>query len=84
MEPAVRISRSEMEAFLSDILEFTNKYELVLNELDMAHTKLEGIRERIRQYMSRSAETLRQMRDAIEKMCRRTEDMLEESLSERA
>lgn len=83
MERLIRINKNEFEAFLAELTELSNRHEEVLKRLDQAEAKLEGMNSRIRQQISKSSQTLRQLTAAIEERCRRTEEMLEASVSER-
>ena len=79
----VPISKSELEAFLSELADFTKRYQIALTELDSTSSKLEGVREDVRQRISKSGDALSQIRQAIERLCERTEEFLEEINTER-
>ena len=79
----MRISKSELEAFLLEVADFTKRYQLLLSELDAAASKLEGLRENEKLRISKSGEALSQIRQAIERLCERTEELLEETNTER-
>jgi ElaB/YqjD/DUF883 family membrane-anchored ribosome-binding protein len=74
-----KLNKNEWEAFLSEFSELTHSYELVLVELDLAQTKIEGLHEKTRQQVAKSGEALRQVRGAVEKRCDETEEILNES-----
>jgi len=73
-----RLNRNEWEAFLSEFSELTKKYELLLSELDLSRTKIEGLQEKTKQQVAKSGEALRQVRGAVDKLCDETEEMLNE------
>lgn len=79
MKPVVIVSRGEWEAFLSEHSKLIQKFQLLLDSLDLARTRAEGLREKTTQQMARSAETLRQTRIALDRICEETEAKLLES-----
>lgn len=79
MEPVVSVSKSEWEAFLADHSKLVQRYELLLSQLDVARTRIEGLREKTEQQMAKSGETLRQVKSVLDKLCEETERQLLES-----
>lgn len=79
LEPVLQLNRKEWEAFLEELSELTKKYELLLSKLDLARITIEGQRERSKQLTAKSGESLKQIRSAMEKLCKETEDALNES-----
>ena len=90
METSVRINKFELEAFLSELLQFARQYEKVLKQLDLAEANIQTIGEQIRQQINdqirqritKSSHALKQIRDAIMSMCVQTEEMLEGTVNE--
>ena len=76
MESVLQLNRNEWEAFLEEFSELTKKYELLLSKLDLAEITDEGQRERSKQLSAKSAESLKQIRSAMEKLCKETEEAL--------
>jgi hypothetical protein len=76
MDSVVSVSRTEWEGFLADYSKLIQKYELLLSHLSVARTKIEGMRERTEQQMSKSSESLRQVRMALDRLCEETERVL--------
>ncbi len=64
---------------MAEFSELVQKYQLILSQLDLARTKVEGLRERTEQQIAKSGETLRQVRAALERLCDETEEELVES-----
>lgn len=79
MKSVVSVSRNEWDAFLADHSKLVLRYELLLGHLDLARTKIEGLREKTEQQMARSGETLRQVKSALNRLCEDTERELLES-----
>lgn len=79
MESVVTVSRNEWEAFLADHSKLVQKYELLLAHLGLVRTKMEGLRERTEQQMTKSGETLRQVKSALDRLSEETEGLLLES-----
>ena len=79
MDSVISVSRSEWESFLAEFSELVQKYQLILSQLDLARTKIEGLREKTEQQIAKSGETLRQVRAALESLCEQTEEELVES-----
>lgn len=79
MAPVVTVSRKDWDEFLADFSTFAKRYEVLLGHLDLARTRIEGIRERTDQQMKQSSETLRQVRSAIDRLCDETETLLLDS-----
>jgi len=79
MEPVVSVSRNEWDAFLADHSKLVQKYELLLSHLDLARTRIEGLREKTEQQIAKSGETLRQVKSALDRLCEDTERQLLES-----
>lgn len=75
----VTVSKGEWEAFLTDHSRLVRKYELLLSNIELARTKMEGIREKTEQQMAKSGETLRQVKRALDRLCEETETQLVES-----
>jgi Asp-tRNA(Asn)/Glu-tRNA(Gln) amidotransferase C subunit len=88
LEQSVRISKSELEAFLSELTDFIKRYERVLSDLDLARAKEDAVRndmrEDIERRMSKSREALTQIRRSIDKLCEQTEEILTVAPIERA
>jgi ElaB/YqjD/DUF883 family membrane-anchored ribosome-binding protein len=76
LDSVISVSRSEWESFLAEFSELAQKYQLILNQLDLARTKVEGLREKSEQQLAKSSETLRQVRAALERLCDETEEEL--------
>ncbi len=64
---------------MAEFSELVQKYQLILSQLDLARTKVEGLRERTEQQIAKSGETLRQVRVALDRLCNETEEELVES-----
>ena len=79
MSSVVSASANEWRSFLADFGIFVQKFELVLSQLDLARTRIEGLRERTEQQEVRSGETLRQVEAALHRICDETEVELVES-----
>ena len=79
MEPVVSVSRREWDAFLSEHSRLIQRFQLLLDSLDLARTKIEGLHERTGQQMAQSSQTLHQTRLALDKMCEETERKLLET-----
>jgi len=79
MEPIVSVSRNEWDAFLADHSKLIQKYELLLSNLDLARTRIQGLHEKTEQQMAKSGETLRQVTAALNRLCEETENELLES-----
>lgn len=75
----VTVSKGEWEAFLTDHSRLVRKYELLLSNIELARTRMEGIREKTEQQMAKSGETLRQVKRALDRLCEETETQLVES-----
>jgi hypothetical protein len=75
----LQVNRNEWEAFLEEFSELTKNYELLLHKLELAQTRVQGHEERSKQLAGKSSEALRQIRSAMEKLCKETEDILNES-----
>ena len=73
-----KLNRNEWEAFLSEFSELAKKYELILGQLDLAQTRMEGLREKTKQQVAKSGEALRQVSGAVNKLCDETEETLSE------
>ena len=78
MESVLQLNKNEWEAFLEEFSELTKKYELLLSKLDLAEITIEGNRERSKQLTANSGEALKQIRTALERLCKETEDALNE------
>jgi uncharacterized protein YutD len=78
MSDLVKFSRNEWEEFLSEFSELVRKYKLILTQLDLAQTRIEGLHERNRTQIAKSGEALLQVRAAVEKLCEKTEGVLNE------
>jgi len=78
LDSVISVSRSEWESFLAEFSELVQKYQLILSQLDLARTKIEGLREKTEQHIAKSGETLRQVRAALESLCDQTEEELVE------
>ncbi|HMK83425.1 MAG TPA: hypothetical protein VK503_06885 [Candidatus Bathyarchaeia archaeon] len=78
MESVLQLNKNEWEAFLEEFSELTKKYELLLSKLDLAEITIEGNRERSKQLTANSGEALKQIRTALERLCKETEDVLNE------
>jgi len=76
MGPVVTVSKNEWNAFLEDYSKLVQKYELLLSQLDLARTRIEGLHERTEQQMAKSGETLRQVKSALDRLCEETERQL--------
>ena len=74
----LQLNKNEWEAFLEEFSELTKKYELLLSKLDLAEITIEGNRERSKQLTANSGEALKQIRTALERLCKETEDVLNE------
>ncbi len=74
----LQLNKNEWEAFLEEFSELTKKYELLLSKLDLAEITIEGNRERSKQLTANSGEALKQIRTALERLCKETEDALNE------
>ena len=48
-DTSVRITKFELEAFLSALLQFTRQYEDVLKQLDLAEANIQTVGEQIKQ-----------------------------------
>lgn len=79
MDSVISVSRTEWESFLAGFSELVQKYQVVLNQLDLARTKIEGLREKAEQQIAKTGETLRQVTAALERLCEETEEELVES-----
>ena len=79
MESMLQLNKNEWEAFLEEFSELTKKFELLLSKLDLAEITIEGNRERFKQLTANSGEALKQIRTALERLCKETEDALNES-----
>lgn len=79
MESVVMVSRSEWDAFLSEHSRLIQKFQLLLDSIDVARTRIEGLRERTEQQMAKSGETLRQIKTTLDRLCEETERQLLES-----
>jgi len=79
MSSVVTVSKHEWEAFLADHSKLVQKYELLLTQLHIVRTKIEGIREKTGQQMAKSGETLRQVKRALDRLSEETERELLES-----
>lgn len=74
----LHINGNEWEAFLEEFSELTKNYELLLSKLDLAEVRIEGQLEKTKQLTAKSSEALRQIRSAMERLCKETEDVLNE------
>lgn len=74
----VRVNKNEWEAFLSDFAELSKKYEQVLTELDLTKTKMKNHEEKMNQQISKNKQSLRQVRESIDHLCKTTEALLNE------
>jgi hypothetical protein len=81
LESVLQVNRNEWEAFLEEFSELTKKYELLLNKMDLAEVAIQSQRERSKQLTAKSSEVLRQIRSAMEKLCKTTEDALNQNES---
>jgi hypothetical protein len=79
MPSIVTVSKNEWEAFLADHSKLIQNYELLLTQLRIVRTKIEGIREKTEQQMVKSGETLRQVKRALDRLSEETERELLES-----
>jgi len=79
MDPFVSISKSELEAFLTENSKLVQKYELLLGQLEVARTKIAGLQERTAQQVTKSGDALRQVKNILDKLCEETERQLLES-----
>ena len=79
MGPVVSVSKSEWEAFLAENSKLLQKYELLLGQLEVARTKMAGLQEKTTQQMAKSGDTLRQVKNILDKLCEETERQLLES-----
>ena len=75
----IRVDKNEWDAFLNDFSELAKKYELLLDKLEVAKGKVASQREKTRQQGAKSSEALRQVKSAMEKLCKKTETVLNES-----
>jgi len=75
----LHFNRNEWEAFLEEFSELTKKYEFVLSRLELAEKRVEDQQQTAKQLSAKSRESLRQIMSAIEKICKETEDVLNES-----
>jgi len=76
LESVLQVNKNEWEAFLEEFSELVKKYEHLLGKLDLAEVTIESQRERSKQLTAKSSESLRQIRIAIDKLCKDTEDVL--------
>jgi hypothetical protein len=79
MEPVVSVSKSEWEAFLAEHTRLVQKYELVLGQLELARTKIAGLREKTEQQIAKSGEALHQVKSVLDKLREEAERELDES-----
>ena len=81
-EPSIRINKYELEAFLSELLEFTRRFKQVLVQLDATEAKVGVTSEQVRKKISKSSNALNQIGDAITNMCIQTEEQLGGTVNE--
>lgn len=74
----MKLNRNEWEAFMSEFSELAKEYALLLSQLDLVQTRMEGLREKTNQQVAKSGEALRQVMVAVEKLCDKTEEILNE------
>jgi hypothetical protein len=79
LKSVVSVSKSEWDAFLAEHSKLVQRYELLLSQLDITHTRIKSYHERTDKQIARSGEALRQVRSAIDKICEETEDQLLDS-----
>ena len=79
MDPVVNVSKTEWEAFLAENSRLVQKCELLLGQLEVARTKITGLQEKTAQQMTKSGDTLRQVKNILDKLCEETERQLLES-----
>lgn len=63
---------------MSEFSELAKEYALLLSQLDLVQTRMEGLREKTNQQVAKSGEALRQVMVAVEKLCDKTEEILNE------
>ena len=78
LRAVVTVSKSEWDSFLDEFTNLVQKYELILAQLNLARTRIEGLNEKTRQQIATSGEALRQIDAAVERLCDETEDELNE------
>ena len=78
MNPVLQVDKEKWETFLSEFSELAKNYELILSKLDLALGQIEVERERNRQLTAKGREVLLEVRMAVEKLCKETEDALDE------
>jgi uncharacterized protein YutD len=72
------VSKSEWDSFLDEFTNLTQKYELIVAQLNLTRTRIEGLNEKTQQQIATSGEALRQIEVAVERLCDETEDELNE------
>ncbi|HUK28636.1 MAG TPA: hypothetical protein VLV31_09445 [Candidatus Acidoferrales bacterium] len=75
----VKFSRSEWEAFFSEFSELVRRYQTLVTQLDVARSRIEGFQEKNKAQIEKSVEALSQVKLAVEKLCNRTEEVLNET-----
>jgi hypothetical protein len=78
LNPVLQVDKEKWETFLSEFSELAKNYELILSKLDLALGQIEVERERNRQLTAKGREVLLEVRMAVEKLCKETEDALDE------
>jgi ElaB/YqjD/DUF883 family membrane-anchored ribosome-binding protein len=76
----VTVSKKEWDAFLAEFSRFVQKYELLLSQLDLAQTKLEGFKEKAQLQIDGSREALNQVRAALDRLSDEAEEELDEPI----
>jgi len=75
----VTVGKEHWDAFLAEFSLFVQKYELLLGQLDLSKTRLDGIKEKTQLQIEGSRDALHQVRAALDKLSDETEEELSES-----
>jgi hypothetical protein len=74
----VTFSKEEWDAFLADFSKFVQKYEILMTQLVLAQSKVEGFKEKTQLQIDGSRQAINQVRTAIDRLSNETEEELNE------
>ena len=78
LEQKVTVRKDDWDSFLADFSSFVQKYEILLTQLVLAQSKVEGFKEKTQLQIDGSRQALNQIRAALDKLSNETEEELNE------
>jgi hypothetical protein len=74
----ITVTKDDWDSFIADFSSFVQKYEILLTQLVLAQSKVEGFKEETQLQIDGSRQALNQIRAALDKLSSETEEELNE------